>query len=174
MPVRNPIQSPVLAQPFTPQPGAFMPRQNGNNAFAGNVAPQGGYKPLNSDVSAPRGQSNDNGGYELTSTWSDVLNAQPKPVLPYVPPSTSGIVNNMLGMHENYANASLPLLDMLLSEIGNRTGITQQYFQPEMALRGGMNDLLASQNNDLLKELLGLQEQMSKPQQSGAFYFAGF
>lgn len=169
MPVRNPIESPVLAQPFKPQPGGFMPTQYGSNAFAGNNAPQGGYKPLNSGISTPK-----NDGYQLTNTWGDVLGAQPNPTLPYVPPPTSGIVQNMLGMHNAYSGASLPLLDMLLSEIGNRTGITQQYFAPEMALRGGLLDQIAGQNNDLLEQLLGLQEQMTRPQQSGSFFFAGF
>lgn len=168
----NPLDPAVLASPFRPATGPFMPRQQ-TSGFFGNVAPQGGNKPLNSDISVPQANNNQH-GFQLTGQYSDVFAAQPDQVLPYVPPPTTGLIENMLGMHNNYAGASLPLLDMLLQEMTRRTSITDQYFQPEMALRQGLLDQIGSQDNSFLRDLLGMQEQMSRPQTSGSFYFKGF
>lgn len=171
----NPLDPAVLAQPFKPGPTGNMPMQY-NTIAAGRNAPQGGYSPMNSDVSGGNplaGGPQAGGGYQLSNMWGDVLGAQPKPTLPYVPPPTTGLIQNMLGMHQGYAGATLPLLNQLLGEIGNRSAITQQYFDPEMALRQGILEQIASQDNSLLEELLGLQRQ-TKPQQSGSFFFKGF
>jgi len=152
-----------------------MPRDTGANQYNGTVAPQGGPKPLNSDISKPRlpGPQLQEPPFQLTGRYADIFAAQPKQVLPYVPPPTAPLIQNMLGMHQGYANAALPLLDLLLWEMGNRTALSEQYFNPEMALRQGILEEIGRQDNSFLQQMLELQRRTPAPQ-SGTHFFAGF
>jgi len=171
----NPLQSTSLRSQFATKAGPFMPRDTGANQYNGTVAPQGGLKPLNSDISKPSMpvKQLEAPQFQLTGAFSDIFNAQPGQVLPYVPPATAPLIQNMLGMHQGYANAALPLLDLLLGEMGNRTALSGQYFNPEMALRQGILEEIGRQDNSFLQQMLELQRRTPAPQ-SGTHFFAGF
>lgn len=168
----NPLTPARLNNPLKPTNNPYMPHQNGPAQYAGASTPQTG-PPLNSNVSAPIGTADNANGFQLQGWFNDVIDAWPSQVLPYVPPPTTDIIENMLAQHNTYAGATLPLLDQLLGEIRNRTGLADQYFQPEMSLRGGILDQIARQDNSLLEALLGVERQNRQPG-SGAHYFAGF
>lgn len=167
----NPLTPARLNNPLKPGNNPYMPHQNGPQQYTGKATPQVG-PPLNSNVTSPAGMSNNN-DFQLQGHFRDVLDAQPNPVMPFVPAPTTDIIERMLGQHNAYSSATVPLLDQLLGEIRNRTGIAEQYFQPEMSLRGGILDQIARQDNSLLEALIGI-ERDNRPPGSGSFYFSGF
>lgn len=159
--------------PFSSAGGTtFSPQQNPQNGLAGLLAPQYANGPT-ADTSPGRLTSTERAAERYGSTPQEVARYGPSPVLPFVGGSVVDIINAMQGTQGQYQAAALPLLAAILGGEQSLLGTYNEFFQPEVALRQELLNVLSGQNNDSLEALLGLQDQIRKPQ-SSTTYFAGF
>lgn len=155
----------------------FAPQQQPGPGMAGMIQPQGFPSPYANDALTP-GNPNRNQQQE-PEPWGGIQNLQdyvnygPDAVLPYVPPSTTGIIEQMLGLQGQFTGVSLPILQQILGSEQGTYDTYQQYFGPEMVLRNELLNILGGQNNNSLEAMLQLSQQYQRPR-SSASMFVGF